>query len=215
MKKLFPKKKAPSADTGKADLKQSINQIRMGIKKYEKDSQDFYLKAHGAVAQGNMNLAKNYLLRRKRALNNLERFQGFIIKLERQQDAIDSAETIKTMGQTMKTTTSLLKKQVDELNPESIMEMNEESEEAIAGLEESAEVMGENPDSSDLESDELNDELEELKAQVMLDSGNILPETPSGGLSIPMEDEPVEVEDEATKSEKLKKELEKLKKELD
>jgi phage shock protein A len=215
MKKLFPKKKSTvDASTGKADLKQSINQIRMGIKKYEKDAQDFAAKARSAVAQGNMNLAKNYLLRKKRALDNLERFQGFIIKLERQQDAIDSAETIKTMGQSMKTTTSVLKRHVEELNPESIMEMNEESEEAIANLEESAQVMSENPD-TEMETDELNDELEELKAQVMLDSGNILPDTPTSNLSIPMDDEPQSVEDEATKSEKIKKELEKLKRELD
>ncbi|NMC04971.1 MAG: SNF7 family protein [Candidatus Lokiarchaeota archaeon] len=211
MKKLFPKKTQPSVSTGKADLKQSINQIRLGIKKYEKDAQDFQLKARQAVVSGNMNLAKNYLLRRKRALDNLERFQGFIIKLERQSDAIDSAETIKTMGQTMKSTTAVLKKHVDELNPEAIMEMNEESEEAIAALNESAEVMSENPE-ADAENDAIDEELEELKAAVMLD-GQTLPETPTSNLSVPMDDEPVE--DEATRSEKVKKELEKLKKELD
>jgi phage shock protein A len=200
-------------DTGKADLKQSINQIRVGIKKYEKDAQDFQLRARKAVVDGNMNLAKNYLLRRKRAMGNLERFQGFIIKLERQSDAIESAETIKTMGQTMKTTTAVLKKHVDELNPEQIMEMNEESEEAIANLEESAEVMSENPE-GDAESDVIMDELEELKAQVMLE-GQSLPDTPTSTISVPMEDETENVEDEGTRSEKVKKELEKLKKELD
>nr|MDO8115122.1 Snf7 family protein [Candidatus Sigynarchaeota archaeon] len=213
MKKLFPKKKQPSISTGKADLKQSINQIRMGIKKYEKDSQDFHLRARKAVAEGNINLAKNYLLRRKRALGNLERFQGFIIKLERQQDAIDSAETIKTMGTTMKSTTAVLKKHVDELNPEQIMEMNEESEEAIANLEESAEVMSENPD-SEAESDAIDEELEELKTQVMLDGGN-LPETPTSNISVPLEDDTEPIEEDPSKSEKVKKELEKLKKELD
>ncbi|MBN2149905.1 MAG: Snf7 family protein [Candidatus Lokiarchaeota archaeon] len=213
MRKLFPKKKAPSVDTGKADLKQSINQIRLGIKKYEKDAQDFQLRARKAVIDGNMNLAKNYLLRRKRAIANLERFQGFIIKLERQSDAIDSAETIKTMGQTMKSTTDVLKRHVDELNPEQIMEMNEESEEAIAALEESAEVMSENPE-ADADTDAIEEELEELKAAVMLD-GQTLPETPTSSLSVPMDDEAESVEDEATRSEKVKKELEKLKKELE
>jgi hypothetical protein len=213
VRKLFPKKKQPTVDTGKADLKQSINQIRLGIKKYEKDSEEFQLRARKAVIAGNMNLAKTYLMRRKRALNNLDRFQGFILKLERQSDAIESAETIKTMGQTMKTTTEVLKKHVDELNPEQIMEMNEESEEAIASLDESAEVMSENPE-ADADTEGVEEELEELKAAVMLD-GQTLPETPTSNLSVPMEDEPESVEDEATRSEKVKKELEKLKKELD
>ncbi|MEX2683892.1 MAG: Snf7 family protein [Candidatus Sigynarchaeota archaeon] len=213
MKKLFPKKKQPSVDTGKADLKQSINQIRLGIKKYEKDAQDLQLKARKAVIDGNINLAKTYLIRRKRALNNLERFQGFILKLERQSDAIESAETIKTMGQTMKSTTAVLKKHVEELQPEQIMELNEESEEAIAALDESAEVMSENPE-SEAESDAVEEELEELKAAVMLD-GQTLPSTPTSNIAVPLEDEPESVEDEATRSEKVKKELEKLKKELD
>ena len=163
MNKLFPKKnKKKTIDTGKADLMQSINQIRLGIKKYEKDAAEFQIKAKKAVADGNIPLAKNYLIRRKRALTNLERFQGFILKLEKQSDAIDSAEVIKTMGQTMRTTTATLKQQVDELKPEEIMELNEESEEAIEGLNEAAESMSEGLDTEDMEG--VDDELEELKA---------------------------------------------------
>lgn len=212
VKKLFPKKKSPGTDTGKADLKQATNQIRMGIKKYERDAAEFQAKARQAVAAGNMNLAKNYLLRRKRAMTNLERFQGFIIKLERQQDAIESADVIKTMGQTMQATTATLVQQVKDLNPERIMEINEESEEAIANIEESAEIMSEGLESYDDAG--LEEELDELKAQVLLD-GETLPGTPTSTIAVPMDDEEFAEEDEATKSEKLKKELEKLKKELD
>lgn len=212
MKKLFPKRNSPKTDTGKADLKQSLNQIRIGIKKYEKDAVEFQVKARQAVAAGNMNLAKNYLLRRKRALTNLDRFQGFIIKLERQQDAIESADVIKTMGQTMQTTTATLLQQVKELDPERVMELNEESEEAIANIEESAEIMSESLETYGDEG--LEDELEELKAQVLLD-GEELPGTPSAtSIAVPMEEDD-EIEDEPSKSEALKKELEKLKKELD
>jgi phage shock protein A len=214
MNKLFPKKNTKKTiDTGKADLKQSINQIRLGIKKYEKDAADFQVKAKRAVADGNIPLAKNYLIRRKRALTNLERFQGFILKLEKQSDAIESAEVIKTMGQTMRTTTATLKQQVDELKPEEIMELNEESEEAIEGLNEAAESMSEGLETEEMEG--IDDELEELKAQVMLE-GEGLPTTPTSNIAVPMEDEEeATAEEDASKSERLKKELEKLQKELD
>ena len=210
LKKLFPRKKKKGTDTGKADLKQSINQIRIGIKKYQRDTLEFQTKARAAVAQGNMNLAKNYLLRKKRAMTNLQRFQGFIMKLERQSDAIESAEVIRTMGTTMKSTTSALRKEVESLNPEQILEMNEEAEEAIAALDESAEIMSESLES--LDDVGLEEELEELKAEVLLE-GEGLPTTP-GAIAVPMEDDTLFEEDESH-SEQVQKELEKLKKELE
>ncbi|MFX0102946.1 MAG: Snf7 family protein, partial [Candidatus Hodarchaeota archaeon] len=200
------------SDSEKADLKVAINKIKLGIKKYEKAAMEFQIKAKKAVVSGNMKLAKNYLLRKKRAMKNLEQFEGFIIKLERQSDAIDSAETIKTMGKTMQSTTSALRKAVDELNPEEIMEMNEESEEAIAYLEESAEIMSESLDSTD--DIELDDELEALKAEVLLEGEGGLTATPER-MDFTLDDDELIDEEEPTKSEKLKKELEKLQKELE
>ncbi|MHA1684736.1 MAG: Snf7 family protein [Promethearchaeota archaeon] len=214
MKKLFPKKKKGGKidDKTAADLKMAVNKIRMGIKKYEKTARDFQMRAKKAVQDGNIKLAKNYLLRRKRAMTNLQQFQGFIVKLERQQDAIDSADTIKIMGETMKSTTAVLTAQVEGLKPEEIMEMNEESEEAIANIEESAEIMSESLDS--LDDFEIEDELEALKTEVMLEGESGLPPTPLT-VDFAEEEEPLSEEEEATKSEQLKNELEKLKRELE
>ncbi len=177
MKKLFPKKKnAADNDTGKADLKQSINQIRMSIKKYEKDAAEFEQRARVAVSKGNMALAKNYLMRKKRAMINFERFQGFILKLERQQEAIESAETIKVMHKTMKSSTAVLQQQVAGLDLEETAELNEVSEEAIENIEEHANIMAESL--SSLDDEEVTEELEAMKAEFIL-GGKQLPEAPT------------------------------------
>lgn len=199
-------------DKTAADLKMAVNKIRMGIKKYERAAREFQIRARRAVQEGNMKLAKNYLLRRKRALRNLQQFQGFIVKLERQQDAIDSAETIKTMGKTMRASTEVLTQQVEDLRPEEIMEINEESEEAIANIEESAEIMSESLDTID--DFEIEDELEELKAEVMLEGEGGLPAAPVS-VDFAEEEEPLDELEDQSQSDALKKELEKLQKELD
>ncbi|MHA1793549.1 MAG: Snf7 family protein [Promethearchaeota archaeon] len=210
MKKLFPKKKSRVKDSISADLKVAVNKIRMSIKKYERTAKEFQIKAKQAVMDGNIKLAKNYLLRRKRALNNLEKFQGFIIKLERQQDAIESAETIKLMGQKMRETTQELRKQVEELKPEEIMELNEESEEAIANIEESAEIMSESLETYD--DMDIENDLEALKTEIMLDQEAGLP---SVSISEQLQDNFEEEIDDSSKADAIKKELEKLQKELD
>ncbi len=56
----------------------------------------------------------------------------------RENDARENAETIKKMSETMKKTTETLKRQIDELTPEDIMKLTEESEQAIMSLEDEA-----------------------------------------------------------------------------
>ncbi|MHA1699356.1 MAG: Snf7 family protein [Promethearchaeota archaeon] len=217
MGKLFPKKKTQPGLSEIAQIRASIDKIQLEMKKYEKITNEFRLKAKNALVRGNTKLAKGYLIRSQRAQKNLERCQDFIMKLERQADALQSVKTLQIMKETMVKTTDVLERSTKELNAEKIDDLTAKSEEAMETLEYASEVMTEG---ADLDMDlDLEDELASLQTEVALEKESGLPSAPITGMQEPalsigassFEDSPIK----ENKSEKIKEEFEKLQKELD
>ncbi len=212
MKNLFKKKKEIGKDQAFLDLKDSMKKIDASVKKKEQTIADLKKKAMVALAQKNEKLAKVHLSKKIKQEKDIENLYNIQRKLSDQMDAIDQAGTIETATKALSTAVGVLNryaKVIESLNVESIVA---DSEESLAVIDEAAEAMGDTTE--DLtNSDQLQEELEEMQAEVALDMGSKLAGTPEG--EMPADVAVTEAETTTPSAEDVKKELEKLKKELD
>ncbi|MBN2151733.1 MAG: Snf7 family protein [Candidatus Lokiarchaeota archaeon] len=213
MKNLFKKKdKGIGKDQAFLDLKDSMKKIDASVKKKEQVIVDLKKKAMVALAQKNEKLAKVHLSKKIKQEKDIEGLYNIQRKLSDQMDAIDQAETIENATKALSNAVGVLNryaKVIENLNVESIVA---DSEESMAIIDEAAEAMGDTTEDV-LASDQLQQELEEMQAEVALDMGGRLAGTPEGEMPADL----VVAEEEANKpsAEDVKKELEKLKRELD
>nr|MDO8109446.1 Snf7 family protein [Candidatus Sigynarchaeota archaeon] len=208
---LFKKKSQMSKDTAFLDLKDSMKKIENSIKKKEQVVGDLKKKAMAALQQKNEKLAKIHLAKKLKQEKDIEGLYNIQRKLSDQMDAIDQAETIETATKALSNAVGILNKYakvIETLNVDGIIA---DSEESIAIIEDAAESMGDATQDPVID-DQLTTELEELQAEVALDAGTKLVETPgSEGTGT----ETTTEEPEPAKADEVKKELEKLRKELD
>ncbi|NMC08157.1 MAG: SNF7 family protein [Candidatus Lokiarchaeota archaeon] len=212
MKNLFKKKKEIGKDQAFLDLKDSMKKIDGSIKKKEQVIADLKKKAMQALAQKNEKLAKVHLSKKLKQEKDIEGLYNIQRKLSDQMDAIDQAETIENATKALSNAVGVLNKFakiIESLNVESIIA---DSEESMAIIDEAAEAMGDTSDDITV-SDQLQQELEEMQAEVALEMGSRLAGTPDG--EIPADVAVVDAEPAKPSAEDVKKELEKLKKELD
>jgi len=98
-------------------------------------------------------------------------------------------------------------------SPEKVAEISEDSEMYVAEIEESAEILGGDPE-IDLGID-VSDMLNQLETEVLLDQTGQMPNIPDGDLPEYLSDIDVGEEEQEIKSKKkLEEEIEKLRKEL-
>jgi hypothetical protein len=212
MKNLFKKRKDIGKDQAFLDLKDSMKKIDVSVKKKEQTIVDLKKKAMAALAQKNEKLAKVHLSKKIKQEKDIEGLYNIQRKLSDQMDAIDQAETIENATKALSNAVGVLTKYakvIEDLNVESIVA---DSEESLAVIDEAAEAMGDTTE--DLtNSDQLQEELEEMQAEVALDMGSKLAGTPEG--EMPADVTVSDVEANTPSAEDVKKELEKLKRELD
>jgi hypothetical protein len=211
MKNLFKKKKEIGKDQAFLDLKDSMKKIDASIKKKELVIADLKKKAMAALAQKNEKLAKVHLSKKIKQEKDIEGYYNIQRKLSDQMDAIDQAETIETATKALSNAVGVLNKYakvIETLNVESIVA---DSEESMAIIDEAAEAMGDTTEDV-MVSDQLQQELEEMQAEVALDMGSKLAGTPDGEMPT---DIVADAEPAKPSAEDVKKELEKLKRELD
>ena len=211
MKKLF-KKKEIGKDQAFLDLKDSMKKIDANVKKKEQLIVDLKKKAMQALAQKNEKLAKVHLSKKLKQEKDIEGLYNIQRKLSDQMDAIDQAETIENATKALSNAVGVLTKYakvIENLNVESIVA---DSEESLAIIDEAAEAMGDTTEDV-VANDQVQQELEEMQAEVALDIGGKLAGTPEGEMSADVAVE--EAEAAKPSAEDVKKELEKLKRELD
>jgi hypothetical protein len=212
MKNLFKKKKEMGKDQAFLDLKDSMKKIDVSVKKKEQIIVDLKKKAMVAISQKNDKLAKVHLSKKIKQEKDIEGLYNIQRKLSDQMDAIDQAETIETATKALSNAVGVLNKfakVIESLNVEGIIA---DSEESVAIIEDAAEAMSDTTEDLVM-SDQLEQELGEMQAEVALEMGSKLAGTPDG--EIPADVVPADEEANKPTADDVKKELEKLKKELE
>lgn len=211
IKKLFPKKKSTKEAT-QAKLKMVMSKLETKIKDYDSKSKICKTKAKKFLKAGNKEAAKTWLVRGKLYQTKSIQYNGIIVKLQRQSDAMDEAGIISETSNVMGETAKELKKVAATVNPEKAMEITEDAEESIEQISEAGELLAGNiEEESGVDIDE---DLAQLETEVMLEDAGKLPDAPEEeeeSDSMILEDK----EKTPKSKEALKDEIAKLKKELD
>ncbi len=205
--KLFPKK-GKEKDKTIVKIKKQIHGLTVKSKALSQKAELYRRNAKIAMKNGNKERAKNYLIQWKSYNNKVNRNTNLAAKLERFIGAIEEGTLIKDLEGTLAASTAALKELAVGASPERVAELSEESEEYIAMIEESGEILAGDPE-IDIGID-IDDELNKLESEILLEAAGEIPETPITEEFIA--EEPIT--EEETK-EKLKSEIEKLKKELE
>ncbi len=211
--KLFPKK-GQEKEKVQAELKTVINRLELRSRTLRQKANIMRLQAKKALKAGNKDTARNLIVRQTKYKNNADRYQNIIGRMERHLEALDTATTIKDVGNALARSSKTLEKISANISPEKAMEISETAEESISKIEEAGELLG-----GDLDTEfglDVEEELNRLEADLLLEDAGGVPTAPvsegAEGVEEGMEEEPVEQIDD---KEKLKKEMEKLKKELE
>ncbi len=204
--KLFPKK-GKQKDKTIVNIKKQIHQLKVKSKALNQKSELYRKNAKIALKNGNKERSKNYLVQWKSYRNKINRNTNLSSKLERYIDAIEEGRLIKGLESTLSASTAALKDLAVSASPEKVATLSEESEEYIAMIEESGEILAGDPEID--QGINIDDEFEKLESEVLLEAAGEIPE-------IPVEEEFLidEIPEMETK-EKLKDEIAKLKKELE
>ncbi len=211
---LFPKK-GQEKDKVEAELKALINQLELKSRIRQKKSDVMKANAKKYLKSGNMGSARIFIGRKMKLEKQAQRFQNIIGILERHLEALDTADTIKDLGNALTMSSRLLQKISANITPEKAAAISESAEESLAKIEEAGDLLG-----GELDTEfglDVEEELNKLEADILLEEAGGVPTTPtSEGPEVSEEGEKEEkVKDKIENKEKIKKELEKLKKELD
>ena len=219
MKKLFPSKKG--GKNGKDDLdnqaklKLLTRKLDLKLRDFSKKSTLCKIKAKEFLKAGNRVAAKNMLAREKQFAKKITQYSGMIMKTERYLDSLEQAKTMTEVADGWEGLGTELQAAAGAVNVERAMQITETAEESLDQIEEAGELF-----SSDPELDfgmDLDEDLEQLEAELMLEQAGGLPSTPVGvaePISMSLYDDGEE-DSEVKSAEALEDEISKLKKELD
>lgn len=205
--KLFPKKKGQEQDQTVVKIKKQIHELTLKSRALSNKSEIYRKNAKIAMKNGNKERAKNYLIQWKSYSNKVNRNTNLASKLERYIGAIEEGTLIKDLEGTLASSTAALKDLAVGASPQRVAELSEESEEYIAMIEESGEILAGDPE-IDMGVD-VDEELNKLESEILLEAAGDIPE-------IPISEEFLTEEiTEVDQKEKLTAEIEKIKKELE
>jgi len=211
-KKLFPRK-AKEKDDLIIKAKAHVRKITLANKTYNKRAEIARKNAKIAIKRGERTRAKNYLIQHKQYQLKVDRANNIRAKIERQLEAIQEGAMISTTGDLMGGIRDELKVIATKASPVKIAEIAEDSEEYVAEIEESAEILAGDPE-IDLAID-VTDELNQLETEMLLEQGGQMPEVPADDLQYLSEFDEMEEETEIKTKAKLEDEIDKLRKELE
>jgi len=143
----------------------------------------------------------------------VDRANNIRARIERQLEAILEGQMISTTGDLMGGIRDELKVIATKASPVKIAEIAEDSEEYVAEIEESADILAGDPE-IDLAID-VTDELNQLETEMLLEQGGQMPEVPADDLQYLSEFDEMEEETEIKTKAKLEDEIDKLRKELE
>ncbi len=214
-KKLFPKKNGQEKDQVEAELKVLINKLETKSRVQQNRAHAFKQTAKKYVKAGNQGTARILLARAIKLEKHAHRFQNIIGILERHFEALETASTIKDLGNALMKSSKLLQKLSANISPEKAAAISESSEESLAKIEEAGDLLG-----GELDTEfgiEVEDELNKLEADILLEEAGGVPTAPtSEGPEVTGEGEKEDkVKEQDDDKVKLKKEMEKLKEELE
>ncbi len=211
-KKLFPRK-AKEKDELIIKSKAHIRKIALANKTYNKRAEIARKNAKIAIKRGERTRAKNYLIQHKQYQMKVDRANNIRAKIERQLEAISEGQMISTTGDLMGGIRDELKVIATQASPVKIAEIAEDSEEYVAEIEESADILAGDPE-IDLAID-VTDELDQLETEMLLEQGGQMPEVPADDLQYLSEFDEMEEDTEIKTKAKLEDEIDKLRKELE
>lgn len=213
-KKLFPKDKKPDKLTTQAKLKSLTHQLDLKIKDYEKKATMCRSKARNFLKMGNSQASKTMLIRYKQYQQKILQYNAMIMRSERHLDALEQANVIENVANTMEASATELKSVSATVNAQRALEITEEAEDSIEQINEAGDLFAGDPE-TELGID-IDEEFAQLETELMLEDAGQLPESPEG---LPSESLSLYEDEEPNKNlrskDALKDEIEKLKKELD
>lgn len=210
--RLFPKK-GKQKDKLITNVKRYVRQLGITSTNYSKKADIARKNAKIALQRGEKERAKNYLIQYKSYQGKVDRTNNIRTKFERQIEAIQEGSAIMQSGEFMGQMRDQLKTIATKAAPEKIAEISEDSDMYVAEIEESAEILGGDPE-IDLGID-VSEMLDQLETEVLLDQTGQMPNVPEGDLPEYLSDVDVGQEQEEVKTKKqLEDEIEKLRKEL-
>ncbi len=174
--KLFPKK-GQEKEKVQAELKTVINRLELRSQQLRKKAAIMRQNAKKALKTGNKDTARNLVVRETKYKNNADRYQNIIGKMERHLEALDTATTIKDVGNAMSKSSKVLEKISQNISPEKAMEISEGAEESISKIEEAGELLG-----GDLDTEfglDVEEELNRLEADLLLEDAGGVPTAPT------------------------------------
>lgn len=213
-KKLFPQKQDKHDKiTTEARLKTLTHKLDLKIQDYENKANLCKSKAKRFLKAGQRQASKTMLIRYKQYQQKILQYNAMIMKAERHQDALEQANTIKDVADTMESSAIELKGVAATVNATRALEITEDAEESIEQINEAGELFAGDPE-VDMGID-IDDELSQLETEIMLEDAGELPEAPQGSQqkeSMSILNDPA---DSSIKSEEaIKDEIKKLKEEL-
>ena len=211
-KKLFPRK-SEQKNTLVAQAKKHIHRLELNSRNYAKRSDISRQNAKIALQRGEKERAKSYLIQYKNYQKKIDRMNNIRTKIENSLHAIEEGQMISQTGDLFGGIRDTLQELSVKASPERVAEIAEDSEQYIAEIEESAEILG-----GDLEIDlgiSVDDELNQLETELLLDQSGEMPTAPTEELKYIPEYGTEAEGTEVDSKEKLQSEIEKLRKELE
>ncbi len=211
-KKLFPRK-SEQKDSLVANAKSHIHKLELNSRNYAKRADISRQNAKIALTRGEKDRAKSYLIQYKNYQKKIDRMNNIRTKIENSLHAIEEGQMISQTGDLFGGIRDTLQELSVKANPEKVAEIAEDSEQYIAEIEESAEILG-----GDLEIDlgiSVDDELNQLETEILLDQSGEMPSAPSEELQYIPEYGTEEEGAQVDSKEKLQSEIDKLRKELE
>lgn len=211
-KKLFPRK-SEEKNTLVAQAKKHIHRIELNSRNYAKRSDISRQNAKIALQRGEKERAKSYLIQYKNYQKKIDRMNNIRTKIENSLHAIEEGQMISQTGDLFGGIRDTLQELSVKASPERVAEISEDSEQYIAEIEESAEILG-----GDLEIDlgiSVDEELNQLETELLLDQSGEMPTAPTEELKYIPEYGTEAEGTEVDSKEKLQSEIEKLRKELE
>ncbi len=210
-KKLFPRR-GKEKDLLITKSKLHIRKLDLINQNYQKRAEISRKNAKIAIARGEKERAKNYLIQYKNYQAKVDRGNNIRSKIARQIEAIEEGQFISQTGDIMGGIRDELSGIAQKASPERIAEIAEDSELYVSEIEESAEILAGDPE-VDFSIDVTN-ELNQLETEILLEQGGSMPEVPEADLQYIPETDILEKAEPQSK-EKLQEEIEKLRKELE
>jgi hypothetical protein len=210
--KLFPKGSKNDKKTVISKLKMLVEKLEGITKVYEGKATAYRSRAKKLLKAGRKEQARADLVKFKMYSQKLTHYSNMKMKVEQHLEALNETDVIGDITGTLTESTKELGKAAKVVNPEVALSTMEAADENIDAINETAEIIGADPE-SDLGID-IEDEMQALESEFLLEQSGQLVESPDGDLDLELEEPDVESGGKTRSREKIKEEIDELKKQF-